>query len=488
MAINIFGPQLTQMHISDRKQELLDIAEQYASERDDWIGKNQFFYEDEIRYMRFLVPEGQRVLELGCGTGFLLSALNPSYGVGVDFSPAMVDVASKKHPELNFIVGDIEHPKTLEGLEGTFDYIVISDTIGYVDDIEKTLNNLHSLCSRDTKIIIVYFEKLWEPILKFFTLFKHRMPHGPENWLSTDDIADLLSLCDFDVIKTEWRQLAPARLFGIGRVFNRFVATLPFIRRFCLRNFIVARSLHDVETGPLSATVLVPCRNEVGNIESAVKRLPEFAKSQEILFVEGHSQDGTWEEIQRVIAAYPDKIIRGIQQDGKGKGDAVRKGFDEATGEVLMILDADLTVPPEDLPKFYSALVRGKGNYINGTRLVYPMEKKAMRALNFLANRSFSIIFSWLLNQRLTDTLCGTKVLTKEHYKKIATDRSYFGEFDPFGDFDLIFGASKQNLKLVEIPIRYAARTYGETQISRFRHGWMLLKMVVFAFKKLKAF
>jgi len=203
--------------------------------------------------------------------------------------------------------------------------------------------------------------------------------------------------------------------------------------------------------------------------------------------VEGHSSDGTWEEIQRVAAAFPHLPIRIFQQRGQGKGDAVRLGLSEARGDVLMILDADLSVPPESLPKFYRAITSGTGEFINGSRLVYPMEKQAMRFANMIGNKFFAAAFSFLLRQPLKDTLCGTKVLRRAHYQAIARDRSYFGDFDPFGDFDLIFGASKLNLKTVEIPIRYAARDYGETQISRWRHGWLLLRMVVFAFRKLKA-
>jgi glycosyltransferase involved in cell wall biosynthesis len=314
------------------------------------------------------------------------------------------------------------------------------------------------------------------------------MPQGQQNWLSTEDISNLLALSDFEVVKREWRQLLPRRLLGLGYLVNRFIAPIAVIRRACLRNYIVARPLGTRQRLPMSATVLVPCRNERGNIEAAVQRIPRFCEDIEILFVEGHSQDGTLAEIERVISAYPDLDIKVLVQDGKGKGDAVRKGFANARGEVLMILDADLTMPPEALPKFYDVLVSGKGEFVNGSRLVYPMEQEAMRFLNLLANQVFSWLFSWLLNQRFTDTLCGTKVLTKKHYEQIAANRSYFGDFDPFGDFDLIFGACKLNLKVVEVPITYASRRYGETQISRFRHGLMLLRMVVFAFKKLKAF
>jgi glycosyltransferase involved in cell wall biosynthesis len=237
-----------------------------------------------------------------------------------------------------------------------------------------------------------------------------------------------------------------------------------------------------------SASVIIPCRNERGNVEVAVQRIPQFCDDLEIIFIEGHSRDNTLDEIQKTIDKYPGKDIKVFVQDGKGKGDAVRKGFANARGDILMILDADLTMPPEALPKFYKAIISGKGEFISGTRLVYPVEKDAMRLLNLIANRIFSWLFSWLLNQRFTDTLCGTKVLSKNHYEKIAHNRNYFGEFDPFGDFDLIFGAAKLNMKVVEIPITYASRMYGTTQISRFRHGWLLLRMVVFAFRKLKAF
>lgn len=274
---------------------------------------------------------------------------------------------------------------------------------------------------------------------------------------------------------------------------NRVIAPLPLVRRLCLRHYLVARPAPHSPSAPpphrdkpLSCSVLIPCRNERGNIEPAVKRLPRFCEDLEIVFVEGHSQDGTWEEIQRVKAAYPDRDIKALKQPGKGKGDAMRAAYDAATKDVLIILDADLTVPPEDIPKFYHAIAANQGEFINGTRLVYAMEGEAMRFLNYLANRTFAALFSYMLNQTFTDTLCGTKVLTRENYDAIAANRHYFGDFDPFGDFDLIFGASKLNLKVVEVPIRYADREYGETQISRFRHGWMLLKMVAFAFRRLK--
>ena len=471
-----------------RKKQIQQQSDKLAINRDRWISKNSFFYKNDHSYMGFLVGNGKRVLELGCGTGQLLNALNPSYGIGVDISANMISVAQQNYPDLKFIQGDLEDESFISSLqeEGPFDFIILSDTIGYLDDCENTFAGLHSLCTLDTRLIISYYSWRWQPLLTLGEKIGLKMPSVEMNWLSTEDTMGFLQLADFEPVKREWRQLVPRSLFGLGTLINRFIGTLPLIRRLSLRNYIVARPVRKVGLNNPSTTVLIPCRNEKENIENAVKRLPDFCDDIEILFVEGNSHDGTLDEIHRVIDIYPNKDIKALVQDGSGKGDAVRKGFDHARGDILMILDADLTTPPEDLPKFYRANVTGKGEFINGTRLVYPMEDQAMRFLNFWANRTFSVIFTWLLNQRFTDTLCGTKVLTKANYEKVVANRSYFGDFDPFGDFDLIFGATKLNLKVVEIPIRYAAREYGETQISRFRHGWLLLKMVIFAYKKLK--
>ena len=474
--------------VSSRKVRIRKDADQLARVRNNWIDRNVFFYEQDEEYMKFLVPEGLRVLDLGCGTGRLLAALKPAKGVGVDFSPAMVEVARLDYPDLEFVVGDIEESNVISSLRGPFDVILLSDTIGLLEDCQATFERLHQLCTPDTRLIVSYYSKLWEPLLRGAEMMGAKMPISQQNWLSTSDIANLMHLADFDVVKCEWRQLLPKRILGLGKLVNSYIAPWPIIRRACLRQYVVARSQRIKAKRPHSTTVLIPCRNECGNIEPAVARLPKFCEDIEILFVEGHSEDGTIEEIRRVIAAYPHLDIKLLTQDGKGKGDAVRKGFAHARGDLLMILDADLTTPPECMPKFYEAIVAGKAEFVNGTRLIYAMEEGAMRFLNRGANRTFSWIFTWLLNQPFTDTLCGTKVLTRKHYEDISRNRGYFGDFDPFGDFDLIFGAAKLNLKIIEIPVSYANRKYGETQISRFTHGWLLLRKVLFAFKKLKAF
>jgi SAM-dependent methyltransferase len=474
--------------ISPRKRALLEHAEASGGEQYRGGKFNAAYREDDLKFTRFLIPPGKRVLELGCGRGDLLATLQPCYGVGVDFSPKTIAKAKELHPALHFFLGDAEDPATLAAIDGPFDYIVIADTVGMFEDIDGTLRYVRDLCDPSTRLVISYYSHLWEPILKLAEKLKFKNPQTRINYIATVDFVNLIDLADFEVIRQERRQLIPVRLFGLGPPINRFIAPLPGIRQLCLRTYLVGRPVRPFPDRKFSASILIPCRNERGNIENAIRRMPRFGSAQEIIFVEGNSSDGTFEECERVRDGYKDSWdIKVLKQDGKGKGDAVRKGFAAAKNDVLMILDADLTMPPEALPKYHAVIETGKAEFVNGTRLVYPMENEAMRPLNLIANRCFAYLFSYLVNTRLTDTLCGTKVLLRKDYEALAREREYFGNFDPFGDFDLIFGAAKQNLKIIETPIHYKARTFGETQISRFRDGWLLLKMVWFAYRKLKA-
>ncbi len=465
------------------KSEKIEHFNSVAGERQNWRRKSAYYHDELERYMQFLIPAGSSVVEIGCGTGELLNSVEPARGLGIDISPKMVEIAKKSFPNLQFEVGDLEN---LE-FEEKFDYVVVDGTIGNVDDIQLAIKELHQLCKPETRLIIVYYNYLWEPVLKLAEGLGLRMKHILQHWLPLGDISNLLYLNDFEVIKKGYHCLMPAKIPFVSNVFNRILRNMPLFWKLSLNEVIVARPIGKRKSpDDVSCSVIVPCRNERGNIEQAVLRTPDMGKSMEIIYVEGNSQDGTLEECERVKAKYPHKDISVLVQDGKGKGDAVRKGFSHAKNDVLMILDADLTVPPEDLPKFFDAIASGKGEFINGSRLVYQMEKEAMRFLNLLGNKFFSKAFTYLLEQRIRDTLCGTKVLWKKDYERIVSGRKYFGDFDPFGDFDLLFGAAKLNLKITEIPIRYRDRTYGTTQISRFRHGLLLLKMTFFAFRKIK--
>jgi SAM-dependent methyltransferase len=464
--------------------EIAAYLDAQAPESAHWKRKNLYYYESIERIMRFHVPPGSSVLEIGCGTGDLLAALEPSRGVGVDISPRIVELARAKHPRLTFLAGDAEDLPVSE----PFDYVILSDLIGYLDDVQRAFEQMNKACGPRTRVILTYFNYLWAPVLRLGERFGMKRPQPDQNWLALPDLQNLLSLAGFQTISMGYKVLLPVRIPLLSSFCNRVLANLPLLRKLCLVEVIIARPAPvPVPENTLSCSVVVPARNERGNIEDAVRRIPEMGRHTEIVFVEGNSRDGTAEEIERVIAAHPERTMKLVRQGGGvGKGDAVRKGFAAATGDVLMILDADLTVRPEELPKFLKTLASGRGEYVHGSRLVYPMEKQAMRFLNTLGNKFFSLAFTWLLDQRFKDTLCGTKVLYRHDYERIAAGRGYFGDFDPFGDFDLIFGAAKLDRKIVEIPIRYRERTYGTTQISRFRHGWLLLRMCFFALRRIK--
>ncbi len=441
----------------------------------------RFYHQLLKRYYAFLVPPDRRVLEVGCGLGDLLAVARPARGLGVDFSPAVVDLARQRHPDLEFQVAD-----ALEFSAGeTFDYILLSDLVNDLPDVQAVLTRLQEVSCPETRLAVNFYNNLWRPVLALAEMIGAKAPTLPQNWLSAGDMRNLLHLAEWEVIKEETRILWPLRTPLLAPLFNRWLA--PLLRPFCLTVFLVARPRPRVPPDKhFRCTVVIPARNEAGNIEAAVQRTPNMGAGTDIIFVEGGSQDNTWDEIQRVKAKYPHRNITPLRQQSKGKGGAVREAFAQAAGDLLFILDADLTMPPEQLPKFYEVARSGTADFVNGVRLVYPMEQEAMRFFNMVANKFFGMAFSWLLGQSIKDTLCGTKVLFRKDYEAIARNRSSFGDFDPFGDFDLLFGAAKLNLRIIDLPVRYQARTYGETNIQRWRHGWLLLRMTVFAATRLK--
>lgn len=451
---------------------------------DTWSGWSGYYHRRLTQVYQFLVAPGQRVLELGCGRGDLLAALKPAVGVGVDFSEEMIRRAKQRHPQLHFIQDDVN----TFVLDEKFDAIILSDLVNDLWDVQSVFERLLSLTTSRTRIILNSYSRLWELPLRVVEKLGLAKPTLYQNWLTVEDIANLLNLTGLEVIRHWAEILLPLPIPLLDTLCNRvLVKTLPF-RWLALTNFVLARPQATVQhtREEPSVSVIVPARNEAGNIPQIFERMPEMGRGTELVFVEGHSRDDTFAVIEQQMTLYPERHCQLFRQTGIGKGDAIRLGFVNAKGEMLMILDADLTVPPEDLPRFYDALSSGKGEFINGVRLVYPMEKEAMRFANLLGNKFFSLAFSWLLGQPIKDTLCGTKVLWKRDYERIAANRSYFGDFDPFGDYDLIFGAAKLGLKIVDLPIRYRERTYGTTNIQRWKHGWLLLRMVLFAATRIK--
>ena len=458
------------------------ISKNNKKKFDYWLEKNKYYHHYLTHLYQFFIPKNQRVLQIGCKTGHILAAINPKISVGVESEEECIKQAQVKYPALTFY-------NSLKKIlpDQQFDYIILSSTTHEIEDIQKLFISLQKYCHNKTRIIIDSYSFLWEPILWLTTKLHLRRKTPIKNWLSQYDIQHFLYLAGFDTVTSGRTMLIPCYIPFVSWLFNTYISQLPIINRLCLIEWTIARPIQQKNSKTkYKVSVVIPCKNEKGNIEPAVLHCPQMGSETEIIFVEGNSQDGTADEIKRIIQKYPEKDIKYFAQEGKGKGDAVRKGFAKASGDILMILDADLTMPPEELPKFYDALVNGQGEFINGSRLIYGTEAEAMRFLNMIANHSFALGFSWLLGQRIKDTLCGTKVLFEKDYEKIATNRSYFGDFDPFGDFDLLFGAAKLNLKIIDLPVHYKARTYGTTQIRRFYHGIILLKMSLFALRKFK--
>jgi len=348
---------------------------------------------------------------------------------------------------------------------------------------------LSSVSTPRTRIICNFYSNVWVKPLQFAQNLGAAQPLLPQNWLTRQDLENLLYLTDFEVIRSWAEILCPLPVPVLKELANYFLVKFWPFSAMALTNFIVARPGPRDPGSPKqpSVSVIVPVRNEAGHIARIFERMQEGqGREAELIFVEGHSRDNSFAVISRYISEYPGLKCKLLKQEGMGKGDAVRLGFANAGGDILIILDADLTVAPEDLWRFCDCLRDGKAEFVNGVRLVYPRQQKAMRFLNLLANKFFSLIFSWLIGQHIKDTLCGTKALWRRDYLKISENRGYFGEFDPFGDYDLIFGAAYLNLKITDMPVRYHERQYGRTNIRRWHHGWLLLRMVLFAARKIK--
>lgn len=234
-----------------------------------------------------------------------------------------------------------------------------------------------------------------------------------------------------------------------------------------------------------SCSVIIPAKNEADNLESCITRLPQLGQGMELIFVEGGSRDSTWKTMLKLQAKYADRLpIKCLQQSGKGKRNAIDLGFAHAQGDILIILDADLTVPPEAMALFYEAIDSGKCDLANGCRLCYPLSYRAMPWLNQLANHFFAGLLSWLLHIKIQDSLCGTKAIRRSEYQKILQANLSLQDRDPFGDFDLLFCASKLGLQITDIPVPYYPRTYGKSNINHVRDGLRLLGICWHIYRK----
>lgn len=448
---------------------------------------SRYFRKEVARLVLSQIPPQSDILDIGCGDGMLIEMSNARFAMGLDINETFIDRLSAKQ-ESNFIgLSQAIEYSDVAKFGRKFQYVVMAGLLEQVYDILTVFRKVRELTSQDTRVIIVSYSRLWQPFFRLAEKLGLKSSFPIQNWVPVSEISNLGQQSGFEIVKSQRAILIPFNIPGLSRWMNRWLAPLPIIRQFAFTHLTVMRPVTQ-SVDVASVSVVIAARNESGNIASILDRMPKLAPEQEIVFVEGNSSDDTWDEISRSCqerrsSGYP-FTLKAFQQTGVGKGDAIRLGFEESTGDVLIILDADISVPPEELPRFIDCLREGNAEFVNGSRLVYGMDSGAMRFLNLLGNRFFGSLFTFLLGQPIRDTLCGTKALRRDKYLEIAANRAKFGDFDPFGDFDLLFGAAGLNLKIRDQPVHYKARTYGSTNISRFRHGILLLKMSWVAARK----
>jgi SAM-dependent methyltransferase len=475
--------------LEQRRERTRKHLASVASRRESWIERNRYYYELLSRLLRFLVEPEKRVLSVRCTTGNLLAAVRPSNGKGIDICAEIVEIAQQRNPSLNFAVAfpDKDEFHQLFGPGEKFDYILFND-IGDTVDVLQAFQNLRPLCWRHTRLLIATYNHLWEPFVIIAEWLGMKVPQVEQNWLSGADIRNLLDLAGFEVLKTHQIVLLPKYVPLLSNFLNRFCARLPFLHKLCMTQVVVARMLPPaVPKEELSVSVIIPCKDEKGNVEDAVRRMPQLGGQTEIIFCDDQSTDGTAEEVLRVAALYPERHIRLKHGPGICKSKNVWTGFNAATGDVLMILDADLTTIPEELIYFMEVIASGRAEFVNGSRLIYPVPKGAMNGANMLGNQFFSVAFTYLLGQRVKDTLCGTKVLWRSDWERLKPMLGSWGIEDRWGDYELLFGASKLNLRTVDLPVHYQERIYGTSKMTRvFHNGLIMLKMCWHGFLKLK--
>jgi 2-polyprenyl-3-methyl-5-hydroxy-6-metoxy-1,4-benzoquinol methylase len=475
--------------LEQRRERTRDHLAKIAARRENWINRNRYYYDLLGRLLCFLVEPQKKVLSVRCGTGNLLAVLQPSEGKGIDICPEIIEVAQQRSPSFEFAVAfpDKEEFQHAFKPDEKFDYILFND-IGDTVDVLQALRNLTPLCQKHTRVLITTYNHLWEPLVTFAEWLGMKVPRTEQNWLSTADIRNLLKLAGFEALDTHRVVLLPKYLPLLSSFLNRFCARLPFLSKLCMTQVVVARMMPPLlSPEKLSVSVVIPCKNEKGNVEDAVRRIPPLAGRTEIIFCDDQSTDGTAEEVLRMQTLYPERNIRLERGPGICKSRNVWTGFNVATADILMILDADLTTIPEELPYFIDVIVSGQAEFVNGSRLVYPVPKGAMNGANMLGNKFFSVAFTYLLGQRVKDTLCGTKVLWRSDWERIKPMLGSWGTEDRWGDYELLFGAAKLNLKILDLPVHYQERIHGSTKMTKvFRNGLVMLRMCWHGFLKLK--
>lgn len=443
-----------------------EFYERIAPDWDYWHEKNAFYHRKMTELIRGMIPPGGKVLELGCGTGDLLAALRPRAGIGLNLADGLTARARAKHPEFRFETVEVDEAKIDEGF--TPDYVVLNQMLDYVYDVWDCFESLRPAVTDHTLLVMTSNNPMWGPLLRFASRIGQRTPESPRNFITNRDIRAVLELQGFDVVEAGMALPVPVRVPVVGPILNALLPEMPALHYLSSIQYTAARL--RASRPALGCSVVIPCHNEEGNIAECIRRVPALGRITEIIVVDDGSTDGTRRRVEEAMRTDP--RVRLIAYDeNRGKANTVRAGFEAARGDVLMILDADMAVTPEELPKFLKPIQNGTADFVNGTRLVYPMEGRAMRFANFLGNKVFCFLVSWILRQRVSDTLCGTKVLLRHDYLRMPR----MGE-ERWGDFDLLFGAARLKLRILEIPVHYQERRSGTSKMRALREVGLFLK------------
>jgi hypothetical protein len=401
--------------------------------------------------------------------------MKPQRGVGIDISKEMIALASEKYPQYAFIHSPIE---TLH-LDETFDYIIMVDVVDHVYDVMEVFQNLYRFCKPTTRIILTTINPWWDPILTFMEKIGAKMPEGPHNFIEKGNLRRIFEMMDFVVSYSGFMLLFPKRIPLLSYLANSLGVRIWGVNRLsCAQYMIIQPTAKNENDLGLGCSVIIPCYNEQDNIEEAIRRVPAMGKATEIIVVNDGGRDNTVQKVKDLQSEFPNlKLVD--YSPNHGKGYAVRRGFEAAMHEIIMILDADISTPPEELPRFFEPLNKGICQFVNGTRMVYPMQDQAMRIFNLFGNKLFGYIMSFITQQNLTDTLCGTKALYKSDLKRIRWG------LDKWGDFDLLFAAARMGSKITEVPVHYMSRKSGESKMKTFRHSAHLLMACFKGFREL---
>jgi SAM-dependent methyltransferase len=436
--------------------------------------RNRYYNQFLIRWCRSFIAPGQRILDVGCGRGDVLAELKPAGGVGIDLSQAMVEAAAAEFPNLSFRHAAVED---FDG-EAGFDAALLINTAEYTFDMGAVIARCHRALRDNGKLLLTTANPLWSPVFHFASRLGLRIPECERLFVTNEDLVNLLRLHGFDVVYKRMSLLVPKYIPFLSDFLNNTWSRIPILRLLSSTQFIVARKVPAARR-EYSVSIVVPCYNERGNIERCIREVRKIGSRTELLFVDDGSKDGTAEAVDPALN--PDIDVRVIRYTpNRGKGHAVTMGFNAASGDIVMILDADLTTMPEELAPVYEAFAAGHAEFVNGTRFIYPMEGRAMKWANYVGNKMFNILVSLVMECRVSDTLCGTKAMFRRNYISMEMGR------DPWGDYDFLFGAAQQRLLIRELPVHYRERLAGFSKMNSMKHTVNLLRMCWHGFFQVK--